>query len=173
MRTTGRATLAPDRDSAVVRTAWPARVLLALGLLAIGSGCSPAQMESADVPPAPPECAADQYLFAGRSTMRSLGLVGRSRAPLPEPDRPAMIWVTADLLPFDAGPEGREPEMTRMLCFTFDDGSGGSGWPVDEAWLPPNALGAADEGTPLGMLLLIALGTVVVVGVSLVGFRRR
>jgi hypothetical protein len=84
-----------------------------------------------------------------------------------------MIWVTADLLPFDPGPEGGELETTRMLCFEFDDGSGGTDWPVDEAWLPPNALSATEEGTPIGMLLLIAVGALAVVGISILGFRRR
>jgi hypothetical protein len=60
-----------------------------------------------------------------------------------------------------------------MLCFEFDDGSGGSQWPVDEAWLPPSALSAADEGTSMGMLFVIALGAIAVVGISILGFRRR
>jgi hypothetical protein len=144
-----------------------------LAVVAAVSGCSAALLDGTDVPPPPPECAADQYLFAGRSTLRNLGLVGRSRAPLPEPDRPAMIWVTADLLPFDPGLEGGELETTRMLCFEFDDGSGGSQWPVDAAWLPPNALSATEEGAPTGMLLLIVVGALVVAGVSFLGFRRR
>jgi hypothetical protein len=48
-----------------------------------------------------------------------------------------MIWVTHDLLPHDFGAPGGPVEMTRMLCFEFADGSGGSGWPVDEACSRP------------------------------------
>jgi hypothetical protein len=84
-----------------------------------------------------------------------------------------MIWVTADLLPFDAGPEGGQPEMTRMLCFEFDDGSGGSQWPIDQAWLPPGALSRSEEGPPLQVLILVTLGALVVAGLSVLGYRRR
>jgi hypothetical protein len=53
--------------------------------------------------------------------------------------------------------------MTRMLCFEFPDGSGGSGWPVDLAWRPPNdpALTAGDAdaaGPPPAMLAAVLLG---------------
>ena len=174
MRRTDRATVPLDRTWAAMRNSRPAGALLVVAVVLIISACSTALLDRADVPQPPPEdCAADHYLFAGRSTMRTLGLVGRSRAPLPEPDRPAMIWVTADLLPFDAGPEGGEQEMTRMLCFTFDDGSGGSEWPVDEAWLPPNVLSATREAAPAGLLLLVAVGSLIVAVVSFIGFRRR
>lgn len=85
----------------------------------------------------PPECRAQRYDFAGQGTFAELGLVGQSRADLPDPNRPAMIWVTRDLLPFDAGAPGGEVEMTRMLCFQFADGSGGTDWPINPAWQPP------------------------------------
>ena len=96
-------------------------------------------------PPAPvtgvassdPECQANAYDFVGESTLAALGLQDHVPAELPEPDRPAMIWVTHDLLPHDFGPPGGPVEMTRMLCFEFADGSGGSAWPVDSAWSPP------------------------------------
>ena len=38
-----------------------------------------------------------------------------------------MIWVTRDLMPHDSGPPGGPVVFTRMLCFEFADGSGGSG----------------------------------------------
>ena len=151
------------------------RTVFVLGMLAAGAGCStfvPVQ-DREDVPLAPAECAADQYAFAGRGTLRSLGLVGQSRAPLPEPDRPAMIWVTADLLPFDAGERGGEREMTRMLCFEFDDGSGGAEWPVDEAWQPPRELEETDQEVPTVALVLLAVVGLVVVGASAFAFRHR
>ena len=173
MQVRGGTTVTLGGTRGAVRTPAPVGRLLVLAVLVIVCGCNTSLVNRADVPPPPAECAADRYLFAGRSTMRSLGLMGRSRAPLPEPDRPATIWVTADLLPFDAGPEGGPPEMTRMLCFTFDDGSGGSEWPIDEGWSPPSALSAADQGPSIGLLVLMTLGGLVVLGVSIIGFRRR
>lgn len=85
-----------------------------------------------------PECRANAYDFIGESTLAALGLQDHVPAELPEPERPAMIWVTHDLIPHDFGAPGGPVLMTRMLCFEFADGSGGSGWPVDEAWQPPD-----------------------------------
>jgi hypothetical protein len=48
-----------------------------------------------------------------------------------------MIWVTHDLKAYDRGEPGGPVEMTRMMCFEFDDGTGGSEWPVDADWQPP------------------------------------
>ena len=127
-------------------------------LLGIASGCTaaidptPAALEPEPVstPPAPqaeprpdrgssfPECAGATYDFVGESTLAALNIQAHVPAPLPDPRRPAMIWVTHDLRPHDFGPPGGAVLMTRMLCFEFADGSGGSGWPVDEAWRPPD-----------------------------------
>ena len=111
-----------------------------------------AEPEPASMPPAPqqepvsgpgpgpifPECQAAAYDFVGRSTLAALGLQDHVPAQLPEPERAAMIWVTHDRLPHDFGAPGGPVLMTRMLCFSFGDGGGGSGWPVDEAWQPPD-----------------------------------
>ena len=128
--------------------------------------------------PAPlgdPTCLAESYDFVGEATLAGLGLEGAVPAELPTPNQPAMIWVTADLQPHDAGPEGGPVEMTRMLCFEFADGSGGSAWPVDPDWQPP---GAAELTAPEGVslppsLLLVGLGVLLAIGVSVVAFRRR
>lgn len=67
--------------------------------------------------------------------------------PPPDPNRLAMIWVTHDLLPYDRGEPGGPVEMTRMMCFQFANGSGGSEWPVDAARQPPGSdSDLADEG---------------------------
>jgi hypothetical protein len=121
-------------------------------VLAVLSGCAaipglaPAEPAAPAAGPVPgfPECRAASYAFAGRSTFRQLGLVGQSKAVLPDPDRPAMIWVTRDPVPFDAA----APGGSRMLCFEFEDGSGGSEWPVSAAWRPPGGAPApGDVGT--------------------------
>jgi hypothetical protein len=108
------------------------------------------EAEPVSTPPAPqpepgagqgssfPECAGATYDFVGESTLAALNIQAHVPAQLPQPGRPAMIWVTHDLRPHDAGPPGGPVQMTRMLCFEFADGSGGSGWPVDEAWQPPD-----------------------------------
>jgi hypothetical protein len=87
-----------------------------------------------------------------------------------------MIWVTHDLLPYDPGEPGGEVEMTRMLCFEFEDGSGGSEWPVDEAWQPPGAASGTDGGgaanLPIGAAV-VGLIVLVLAGASWVAFRRR
>jgi hypothetical protein len=135
-----------------LRAAWPTC------LLVIAVGCTAAidptptrpEPETVSTPPAPqpeagagrgssfPECAGATYDFVGESTLAALNIQAHVPAPLPNPGRPAMIWVTHDLRPHDFGPPGGAILMTRMLCFEFADGSGGSGWPVDEAWQPPD-----------------------------------
>lgn len=123
-----------------------------------------------------PECQADAFDFVGRGTLRELGLHAATPVPPPDIDRVAMIWVTRDLMPHDAGPEGGPIEMTRMLCFEFADGSGGSGWPVDAAWRPP-AIGPApaadaDTASPPPLLLVALLALLLVTG-SVFAFRTR
>lgn len=123
-----------------------------------------------------PECQADAFDFAGRGTLRGLGLHTATPVTPPDIDRAAMIWVTADLKPHDAGPEGGPVEMTRMLCFEFADGSGGSGWPVDPAWRPPQAVAAAPNKVgsviPSPPILLLALVALLAVVGSALAFRR-
>jgi hypothetical protein len=131
----------PRRPTSRLHAAW------LVCLMGVTAGCTQA-IEPMPAAPRPepvsgpgstfPECAGAAYDFVGRSTLAALGLQDHVPAPLPEPGRPAMIWVTRDLRPHDVGPPGGPVEMTRMLCFEFADGSGGSGWPVDEAWQPPN-----------------------------------
>lgn len=150
-----------------VRAALLSSILAGLG------GCAAISGPAVDAPDAGSplaECRADSYAFAGRGTLAELGLVGQSAVELPEPNRPAMIWVTRNPVPFDAA----APEGSRMLCFEFDDGSGGSEWPVNAAWQPPGA--AADVSvpvTPAIPLLLVAVVTVLAVGATLLAFRRR
>jgi hypothetical protein len=140
------------------------RAALLSSILAVLSGCaiiSGPGVDAADAGSPLSECKADSYAFAGRSTFAELGLVGQSAAVLPDPDRPAMIWVTQDPVPFDAA----EPEGSRMLCFEFDDGSGGSEWPVNAAWQPPGRLADAPAEANWAIpLLLFAVVTLLVVG---------
>jgi len=124
-----------------------------------------------------PECQADAFDFVGRGTLRELGLHTATPVPPPDIDRVAMIWVTRDLMPHDVGPPGGPVEMTRMLCFEFADGSGGSGWPVDPTWRPPAAGPAARENasavSPSPAILLVTLVALLAAVVSILAFRRR
>ena len=138
------------------------RPLLQLGpvLLIAGCGLGPRVPVDDDVPMGDQACRSEHYLFAGRGTLADLGLVGQSVTPLPEPARPAMIWVTED----------------HTLCFEFNDGSGGSDWPIEEAWLPPVPLAAAATASgPLNVILIVLVGVVTAVLAvgSLLAFRRR
>jgi len=128
--------------------------------------------------PAPlgdPTCVAESYDFVGEATLAGLGLEGAVPAPLPTPERRAMIWVTRELKPFDAGPAGGPVEMTRMLCFQFADGSGGTEWPVDAAWQAPGqaALGVTEGVSVPSTLLLVGLAVLLAIAVSVMAFRRR
>lgn len=151
------------------------RALLLPSVLAVLAGCAailePARDAAPDAGnPTMPECRAESYAFAGRGTLAGLGLVGQSKAELPEPNRPAMIWVTRDPVPFDAA----EPGGSRMLCFEFDDGTGGSEWPISAAWQPPGAVADIPIApNPTIPLLLVAVVSVLVVGGTVLAFRRR
>lgn len=139
-------------------------ILIVIGGCAVTSNLGVDAVDT-DIPPFP-ECRADSYAFAGRGTFAALGLVGQSAATLPEPNRPASIWVTRDPVPFDAA----APGGSRMLCFEFDDGSGGSEWPVNAAWQPPGADASAE--TPMGLLVLL-LAVLIILVAGALAFRRR
>ena len=148
-------------------------VLLTAALAACGIGVSGA-LPADEVPPPIgfPECNADAYDFAGQGTLRQLGLDKATPVPPPDPDQPAMIWVTHDLKPHDFGAPGGEVEMVRMLCFEFPDGSGGSEWPVHPDWRPPIADAQSTETSSSGFpaaLLVAGLTAAVLLTVSLVG----
>ena len=124
-----------------------------------------------------PECQAENFDFAGEGTLRGLGLDKATPVPPPDIDRVGMIWVTNELMPHDAGEPGGQVQMTRMLCFEFTDGSGGSGWPVDAAWRPPadriGASGTAGDDRVAPAALGAAVVVLLVALVSVLAFRRR
>ena len=136
-----------------------ALLLVSLVLLTAGCGLWPSPTPDVEAGSllAEPECRAETYLFAGIGTLADLGLVGQSLAPLPDPERPAKIWVTED----------------RVLCFEFDDGSGGTDWPIDAAWLPPGSIqdDGATAGLPIQVIGFIAVAVALIV-LSVLAFRR-
>jgi hypothetical protein len=150
--------------------------LLAIVLAACAGDYEVGQIRGIGPPPA--ECRASSYDFIGRGTFAGLGLDMATPVPPPDPNRIAMIWVTHDLLPYDRGEVGGPIEMTRMMCFQFADGSGGTDWPVDAAWqVPSSDSSPADDrnsADPLPLWVLAAAGIGVVLTVAaLAAFRKR
>ena len=123
----------PHRAMAVVTVA----VLALSGCAAAGDFGAPGT--TGPDPIAFPECKDTSYDFVGRGTLAGLGLDTATPVEPPTPHQPAMIWVTHNLKPWGHGEPGGPVDMTRMLCFEFADGSGGSEWPVDAAWQPPGS----------------------------------
>ena len=104
-----------------------------------------------------PECKSESYDFAGQGTLAGLGLDTATPVPPPNPNQPATIWVTHELKPHDLGEPGGPVEMTRMLCFEFADGSGGSEWPVDADWQPPALASTSASGDSPGTFVPVAI----------------
>ena len=128
-----------------------------------------------------PECQTGDYAFAGESTLAAIGL--GEFAGGPDANKVGMIWVTAGPASIDApmpapAGGGNDPAMPaqRMVCVQWPDGSGMAG-NIPDDWVPPASLiGAAvsDEGTtglPIGVLALV-IGAAVLIGVSVMAFRR-
>ncbi len=158
-----------------------ATALLSVVALA-GCGLSPAvDIGAADVAgPVSPfeECVADRYAYIGENTIAGLGLDTVTAAAVTAADAQRMgrIWVTEDRLPFDRGEPGGPIQSVRMFCVEFPDGSGMSGWPVDETWQPPNLgvqAGRDPSGAPPVGMLLLAVAAALSIGISLLAFRRR
>lgn len=126
-----------------------------------------------------PECQTAELAFAGETTLAAIGLgdfVGG-----PDANKVGMIWVTAGPAnmpqPVPAGEVGKGGAMPagRMVCVQWADGSGMSGTIPDD-WVPPatasvDGSAEATGGPPIGVLVLVG-GAVVLVGASVLAFRR-
>jgi hypothetical protein len=119
----------------VIATGAALMLTTALTGCAMGIDLAPARRTGPQ--PLHPECQAETFDFVGRGTFAGLGLETATPVSPPNPHREAMIWVTHDLKEYDPGEPGGPVVMTRMMCFEFDDGTGGSEWPVDASWQPP------------------------------------
>jgi hypothetical protein len=119
---------------------------------------------------------AETFAFSGETSLAAIGL-GDDFGMGPDSGRIGMIWVTAEAVNMNGpgpAPPGIAPQMDRMVCVQWPDGSGMAG-PVPPDWEPPNAFDAAtvtDEGPPLTLIGLVA-AAVVIVGVSFLAFRER
>lgn len=124
-----------------------------------------------------PECQNAELAFAGETTLAALGLHEFGGGP--EASKVGLIWVTAGPVSIDMAPvpdgKGAVPAQ-RLVCVQWPDGSGMMG-PVDDAWQAPSILDGGDggapagDGPPLGVVAL-AIGAVVLVGASMLAFRR-
>ena len=126
-----------------------------------------------------PECQTGDYAFQGASTLGAIGL--GEMAGGPDASRVGMIWVTARPASFDMPqpmPAGEKGEIldARMVCVQWPDGSGMAGNIPNDWVLPASVAGTAaatDGGSspPVAVLALIG-GAVVLIGVSVLAFRR-
>lgn len=123
-----------------------------------------------------PECQTAELAFAGESTLAAVGLADFAGGP--DANKVGMIWITAGPVAIDQPmPKGGAPASGRWVCVQWPDGSGMAG-NIPDDWTPPASLtgGAAtsDEGVtapPIGVLALV-IGAAVLIGVSVVAFRR-
>ena len=71
---------------------------------------------------------------------------------------------------------GPEPPAERLVCMQFPDGSGMAG-PVPAGWQPPNLLDGdlaetSEESRVPVTLIVLAVGAALLIGVSVLAFRR-
>jgi len=156
------------------------RAVLLVVLVGVLVGCDVApggRIDAADVPvPPDPECVAEEYDYAGETTMAALGVSRPSGRPPPDADRVGMIWVTADRRPNEGEPGG--PVVARMLCIEFPDDGGEisamTNFPVVDSWQPPGSLESPELAAAAGwQLLLVGLGALLLLAASLIAFRER
>ena len=119
------------------------------------------------------ECDVEEFAFVGETSLNAIGLGQGS----PDDGRVGMVWVTAGPgnMPDPGG--GAPPQApSRFVCVQWADGSG-MGMNIPDDWAPPVIAGGgtgdpAAQGTvPIWPLALIA-GVILLVGVSVVAFRR-
>jgi hypothetical protein len=127
-----------------------------------------------------PECQTAELAFAGESTLAAVGLAEFAGGP--DANKVGMIWITAGPVAIDqpmpiGGGKGEVAPAGRWVCVQWPDGSGMAG-NVPDDWVPPASLtgdpATTDEGVtapPIGVLALV-IGAAVLIGVSVVAFRR-
>ena len=106
---------------------------------------------------------ADEYAYAGETTLAALGVSRPSGRPPPEPNRVGMVWVTADRR-LNAGEPGG-PVEARMLCIECREGGGEiasmTNFLVVDTWQPPGSRESSDLTARVAwQLLLVGLGVV-------------
>ena len=157
-------------------------VLLTAGCAIGGSGQAVVGVGVAEPAVMPfPECQTAELAFAGESTLAAVGLAEFAGGP--DANKVGMIWITAGPVAIDqpmpiGGGKGELAPAGRWVCVQWPDGSGMAG-NIPDDWVPPASLtgGAtttADEGftaPPIGVLALV-IGAAVLIGVSVLAFRR-
>ena len=157
-------------------------VLLAAGCAVGGSGqpvVGPVGVAEPGMMPFP-ECQTAELAIAGESTLAAVGLADFARGP--DANKVGMIWITAgpvaidQPMPIGEG-KGGPAASGRWVCVQWPDGSGMAG-NIPDDWSPPASLSGgdatSDEGVtapPIGVLALV-IGAVVLIGVSVLAFRR-
>ena len=144
----------------------------------VGCGVAPGGATSAGDVPVPPDpaCLADEYAYFGETTMAALGVSRPSGRPPPDANRIGTIWITADRRFNEGEPTGMAEG--RMLCIEFrEDGgeiSAMTNFPVVDSWQPPDSRESPELAAPVAwQLLVVWLGVGLLVGASLIAFRKR
>lgn len=121
-------------------------------------------------PPPIPECGAEPFAFVGESSLAAIGLA--EVASPAEANVVGKVWVTAGPVPLEGGPFGAGEEMSdgRVLCIEFPDGSA-MATTIADAWQPPG-IEVAETSAPAWTLIGVVAVLVVLLGASVVAFRR-
>ncbi len=116
----------------------------------------------------------ETFLFSGETTLAAIGL-GEEFGGARDSQRTGMVWVTAEPVSIGPGgaPPGMEPQVERMICVQWPDGSGMAG-PVPPGWEPPSAfdaVGQSGEPGPPFVLIGLLAGAGLIIAVSYLAFR--
>jgi hypothetical protein len=112
-----------------------------------------------------------EFEYVGETSLAALGLGGTADGQFqgPDVDRVGSVWVSI---------AGKVPDGMlvgdRMICIEYDDGSIMAST-IDASWQPPAVLEAPSEETGGGVptpILLVGGGAIVIIGFSVVAFRR-
>jgi hypothetical protein len=120
--------------------------------------------------------APEDFSFIGETSLAALGLADQFGGG-PDAQRIGSVWVgtSSPVMEPVPAPNGAEPVPMpmRVVCIQWDDGSSMSG-SIDDSWQPPGSIAASntDGGGPPFPLLVIGGSAVVIVGFSIVAFRR-
>ena len=107
-----------------------------------------------------------EFAYVGETSLAALGLADDAGVMGGDAERVGSVWFS---------PDGGDPAaQSRLVCIQYDDGSvmvtG-----VDSSWQPPGAPSAPGDGSAAGVpmpIILVGGGAVVIIGFSIVAFRR-
>jgi hypothetical protein len=111
--------------------------------------------------------ASAEYEYVGETSFAQLGLSDVFGGP--DADRIGSVWVSSTGVVPEGGMVG-----SRTICIEYPDGSITAGT-IDDSWQPPAVIGVPIEDTGLRVptpILLVGGAAIVIIGFSVVAFRR-